>query len=101
MANNSLTEWQRRVALDFAKACSMEPVVPIRASGNSLAAENDEPEPDAVDRGPLTMPAELTAADWIAADLAEDRGKAARRNALNDRCAAELQLVEFRARGYI
>lgn len=99
MANNSLTEWQRRVALDFAKACSLEPVVPIRASGNSLSAENDEPEPDQIDRGPLTMPAELTDVDWDAADLAEDQGKGERRNALRDRIALEDQVQHLRLIG--
>lgn len=89
---SKLTEWQRRVALDFARACSLEPVTPIRATGNSLAAENDEPEPDFVDRGPITQPSELTEADWIAADVAEDQGKAERRNAVNDRAALELQV---------
>lgn len=40
-----LTEWQRRVALDIAQAFPLEPVTRIRARGNSLVAQNDEPEP--------------------------------------------------------
>lgn len=69
---SALTEWQRRVALDFARACSLE-----------------QPEP--IDRGPLTQPAELTEAEWIAADLAEDQGKAERRNRINDAVAMDLE----------
>lgn len=87
--SDSLTEWQRRVALDFARACSLEPVTPIRATGQHRVAENDEPEP--IDRGPLTVPSELTEADWIAADLAEDANKAARRNAISDAAAMDLE----------
>lgn len=87
--SESLTEWQRRVALDFARACPLEPVTPVRATGQHRVAENDEPEP--IDRGPLTVPSELTEADWIEADVAEDQGKAERRHRINDAAAMDLE----------
>jgi hypothetical protein len=37
--------------------------------------------------------------DPIGADLAEDQNKAARRHALNDRCALELQVQHLRSIG--
>jgi hypothetical protein len=40
-----LTQWHRDVAAKFADAFPMTRATPIRASGNSLAAENDEGEP--------------------------------------------------------
>jgi hypothetical protein len=43
-------------------------------------------------RGPLTQPAELTPDDWIAADLAEDAGKAQRRADMDFIRAMEAQL---------
>lgn len=44
-----------------------------------------------IDRGPLTQPAELTEAEWIEADLAEDANKAERRNRINDAAAMDLE----------
>jgi hypothetical protein len=47
---------------------------------------------DFVDRGPLTQPAELTEADWIAADLAEDANKSKRRADMELARAKEAQI---------
>lgn len=93
--SRGLTEWQRRVAVDFAQAFPLEPVTPIRATGNHLASQNDEPEP--IDRGPVTEPAELTEADWIAADLEGNEDKAQKANERNDRAALELQVINLDA----
>lgn len=99
--SENLTEWQRRVALDFARACSLEPVTPIRATGQHRVAENDEPEPDFVDRGPITQPSELAEADWIAADVERDTDKAQKLLARDVRIAHEHDLQQLRIRGLL
>ena len=69
------------------------------AGGNHLSAAQDEPEP--IDRGPVTEPAELTEADWLAVDLEGNEDKANRRVAADVRIGVEDQLIEFRARGWV
>ena len=91
----SLTEWHRKVALDIAQAYPLAPAVRIRASGNHLASQNDEPEPTTADDSHLAEEAA------IAADLARNERKAERARERSDRRAIEEQLVEFQARGWV
>jgi hypothetical protein len=98
MAQQQITEWHRQLAAGIAAAHPLTSTTPIQARGNHLAAQNDEAEPEAIDRGPLTQPAELAEADWIAADLARDNGKGERLARANDAHALDLQL-QFQ--GYI
>lgn len=50
-----------------------------------------------VDRGPLTVPAEITEADWIAADLTRNERKAERWHQRNDAAARVLDLQHLDA----
>ena len=61
----------------------------------STAAAQDEPEP--IDRGPVTEPAELTEADWLAADLEGNTGKAKRWHERNDAAARVLDMQHLDA----
>jgi hypothetical protein len=83
----SLTEWHRRVALDIAQAFPLTPAVRVRADGNHLTAQNDEPEPDE--------------AALLAADLQRNENKGERLARQNDERAIEAQLIDFRARGLV
>lgn len=65
-----IAEWQRRVALDFAQAFPLE----TTADDMHLAQVAEE--------------------ERIAADLAEDANKAARRNAVSDRAALEIEHLD-------
>lgn len=96
-------EFARRVAVDAAATPTAHDIKRTglaHVAGQHLSAAANEPEPEPEwDRGPLTMPAELTEADWDAADRAEDQGKGARRNALRDRIALEDQVQHLRLIG--
>jgi hypothetical protein len=60
-----------------------------------------EPEPE-WDRGPLTVPAELTDdATWVAFDLARNVDKGPRLAQRDTAAAVEAQLVDFRAKGLL
>jgi hypothetical protein len=55
-----------------------------------------------VDRGPLTVPAELTDdATWVAFDLARNVDKGPRLAQRDAAAAVEAQLVDFRAKGML
>jgi hypothetical protein len=55
-----------------------------------------------VDRGPLTVPAELTDdATWVAFDLARNVDKGPRLAQRDTAAAVEAQLVDFRAKGLL
>lgn len=41
----ALDAWVRQMARDVAAAHPLTPTIRVRASGNHLAAQNDEPEP--------------------------------------------------------
>lgn len=97
MSGVRFTEWHRHVAAGIAAAHPLTPAAPIRAGGNHLAAQNDEPEP--VDRGQLTQPAEISEAEWAAADLQHAQHHAARYHQRNDAAALELQLQAWRTHG--
>jgi hypothetical protein len=65
------------------------------ASGNHLAAQNDEL--DLIDRGPVTQPMELSEDDWTAADLARDENKGPKLAARNDAQAVATQVMDLDA----
>ena len=85
----TLSDWHRRMADSIAAAHPLTPVVRIKATGQHRVAENDEPE---VDRGPLTMPAEISEADWIAADRTANEQKGQKWHQRNDAAARVLDL---------
>jgi hypothetical protein len=87
MAHEGLSDWRRQVAAGIAAAHPFTAALPIRATGNHLSSQNDEPEPDE--------------AALIAADLQRAQHKAARYHVGNDHRAIEAQLVDFRAKGLL
>lgn len=91
------TDWHRQMAASIAAAHPLTPAAPVRATGNHLAAQNDEPE--RVYRGPLTQPAEISEAEWAAADLQRAEHHATRYHQRNDAAALELQLQAWRTHG--
>lgn len=97
MSGARLTDWHRQVAAGIAAAHPLVPATPIRARGNHLVAAQDEPEP--VDRGPLTQPAEISEAERAAADLQRAEHHATRYHQRNDAAALELQLQAWRTHG--
>lgn len=84
----SLQEWQRRVAVDIAQACPLTPTAPIKATGQHRVAENDEPEPA------LFSEEELQQADLINAQR-----KAQRRVEQDVRIGVEQQAQMWRDNG--
>lgn len=92
--SRNLDEWRRAVALSFAQLAT--PALAVRATGNSLAAQNDEPEPSSAEDVHLAEVSEVER-QRIAADLAEDHGKSARRHAASDRAALEAQVMSLDA----
>jgi hypothetical protein len=43
--DRQLSDWSRQMAADIARAHPLTPSVRVRATGNHLVAQNDEPEP--------------------------------------------------------
>ena len=87
----SLTEWHRKVALDIAQAFPLTPAVRIRASGNHLSSQNDEPEPTTADDSHLAE---------VAGERMESPTEYAQRRAReNDRAAVDLQVQHLRCIG--
>ena len=84
MSRSSLTEWHRKVALDIAQAFPLTPAVRIRASGNHLASQNDEPEPTTADDSHLAQVAEPVES---ATEYAQRKARE------NDRRALEAQVM--------
>lgn len=84
----SLQEWQRRVALDIAQAYPLTPNAPIKATGQHRVAENDEPEP-----------ALFTEEELQQADLARNERKAQRRVEQDVRVGIEQQAQMWRDNG--
>lgn len=97
MTSKALHEWHRRVTLDIAQAFPLTPAVRIRASGNHLSSQNDEPEPSSADDIHLAEVSEVER-QRIAADLARDVNKGERLAARNDAHAMDLQI---QLQGYI
>jgi hypothetical protein len=77
----SLTDWQRQMAAGIAAAHPLTPATRVRASGNHLAAQNDEPEP--------TLPSDDELAE---ADLQLSIGKGERRAREDAARALDVQL---------
>lgn len=94
-AKRGLAAWQTDLADSIAAAHPLVPTTAIRASGNHLVAAQDEPEP--VDRGPLTIPAELSEDEWLEADVVRDRNKGPSLAARNDARALTAQVMDLDA----
>lgn len=75
-----ITPWHRQVAATSAAAHPLDGR-PARATGNHLAAQNDEPEPG-----------DLTEQDLLAIDRELNDDKAGRAARANDARALELQM---------
>ena len=91
MTSKALHEWHRRVTLDIAQAFPLTPAVRIRASGNHLSSQNDEPEPTTADDSHLAEEAA------IAADLARNVNKGQTLAQRNDEAALAAQVMNLDA----
>ena len=81
MGRASLTEWRRVVALSAAQSFDVRA---IRASGNHLSSQNDEPEPSSADDSHLAEVAEPVES---ATEYAQRKARE------NDRRALEAQVM--------